>query len=276
MKEKSSFRKTAEILFPFLLYYVVWDLANYVLLIILNLLMQLGGETYELFFIRHVQTAQGIISGMAMLIGLLAIRKMAKQEIKVTDGEKITDAAGQITEYMFLFGLAFTSAAGINILFTLTGLTASSESYANVANNQYGIPFWVGMVIFGIISPLAEEVLFRGIIYNRMKKYYPLPLAMIVSALFFGVYHGNMVQGLYGTIMGLLMVFVYEKYDTFMAPVLFHAVANISIYTLMYKPETFEAAVRPFTCAAFLAAAVVIFLYIQYYFKKKQQKNKKI
>ncbi len=272
MKEKGSFRKTAEILLPFLIYYVVWDVARFVLMYILNLILQYGGEPYQLFYIKYAQTIQGVFSGMAMLISLLAISGMAKKEIKIIGSEKVTDTAGAVTGYMFLGALAFTSAAGINIVFALTGFTGSSEVYSQVFNNQYGVSFWVGIVSFGIISPLAEEVLFRGIIYNRMKKYFPLPIAMIVSSLLFGFYHDNVVQGVYGTIMGLLIVYMYEKYDTFVAPVLFHAVANISVYTMTYKEGTFEAVTRPLTGIVFIAAAAGVFIYIQFYLKKDHKK----
>jgi len=55
-----------------------------------------------------------------------------------------------------------------------------------------------------------------------------------ISALLFGVFHGNIVQGIYGTLMGLLIAYVYEKYDNFIAPVIIHVAANFSVYILTY------------------------------------------
>ena len=42
------------------------------------------------------------------------------------------------------------------------------------------------------------------------------------------------MQAIYGTLLGILIAYVYEKYGSFAAPVLFHAVANVSIYALTY------------------------------------------
>lgn len=70
-------------------------------------------------------------------------------------------------------------------------------------------------------------------IYNRMKRCFRYEIALVVSAMLFGLYHGNAVQAVYGTILGLLMAYMYELYQSFAAPMLFHAVANVSIYVLM-------------------------------------------
>ncbi len=172
-------------------------------------------------------------------------------------------------EYMLMAALAFTSALGINILFSVTGITKISDAYSRTAENQAMIPFGIGVTVFGLISPLAEEVLFRGIIYNRMKKHYPLPLAILLSSFLFAIYHQNIVQGVYAMIMGLLIVFAYYRYNAFLAPVLFHSIANISIYVLSYNEEFYRAAVRPGVGIIFIAASTMIFVIIQYIFHKK-------
>ena len=65
--------------------------------------------------------------------------------------------------------LAATAALGVNILFTLCGITSISHQYTQVQETQYQIPLLQGLVLYGFVSPLAEEMLFRGLIYNRMK-----------------------------------------------------------------------------------------------------------
>lgn len=76
--------------------------------------------------------------------------------------------------------------------------------------------------------------MFRGIVYNELKRGYKLPLAMVVSALLFGLYHMNLIQGGYGFIMGLLMVYLYEYFGSFLWPVLVHMLANSLAYVLGY------------------------------------------
>ena len=46
---------------------------------------------------------------------------------------------------------------------------------------------------------------------------------MMLSALMFGLYHGNLVQAIYGFVLGYLAVYIYEKYGSLKASILFHA-----------------------------------------------------
>lgn len=119
---------------------------------------------------------------------------------------------------------------GINLLFEVTGFSQSSDTYQSVAENQYNVALLVGLILYGVVSPFVEEVIFRGFVYGRMRVYMPRALAVLVSALLFGVYHGNLVQGIYGFVMGILFTVVYEKYKNFYLPVIMHAIANLVGY----------------------------------------------
>ena len=63
------------------------------------------------------------------------------------------------------------------------------------------------MMIFwmGIIAPAAEEMIFRWLIYLRLRDWLKLPVAAVISGLIFGIYHGNIVQGIYASILGICM-----------------------------------------------------------------------
>ena len=63
-------------------------------------------------------------------------------------------------------------------------------------------------------------------------------MAMLVTSLLFGLYHMNPIQGIYGFIMGLLMVYLYEYFGSFLWPVLVHMLANSIVYLLRYTDIT--------------------------------------
>ena len=121
---------------------------------------------------------------------------------------------------------------GLNLLFDLTGVIDNSAAYQAVAQGQLSAALAVGLFCYGVISPLAEELVFRGIVYNELRRNYRLPLAMLISALLFGLYHMNPVQGVYGFIMGLLFSYLYEYFGSFLWPVLVHMLANCLAYIL--------------------------------------------
>ena len=129
-----------------------------------------------------------------------------------------------------LFILGAVAALCFNIMFALLGITGSSGEYAQVAQKQFALPLWTGIFLYGVISPFTEEVVFRGIVYNRMDRLFGRTIAIIGSALLFGAYHGNIVQTLYGFILGVLIAVLYERYGSFLVPVLIHSAANIVVY----------------------------------------------
>lgn len=247
-----SLRKTAYLLLPLLFYFLIHDAAEILLWAGLDRLMTAGSQSMAEFLTANAYTVNGLIKGLAILAGVAAIWQAVHGEISGSEGRasgrdrtetldrKDAETPGRsgmetmATRYMVLGALALLSALALNLLFFLLGFTKSSEAYAQTARVQYGVDFAAGLFLYGVISPAAEETVFRGLIYNRMKRCFGYPIALVVSSLFFGCYHGNWVQALYGTLLGLLIAWTYEKYGSFAAPVLFHGVANVSIYAMTY------------------------------------------
>lgn len=70
----------------------------------------------------------------------------------------------------------------------------------------------------GIAAPLSEELLFRGILFERLRMALPFFWAALGSAAFFGLVHGNWAQGIYATLMGLILAWLYEKKNRLWEP----------------------------------------------------------
>jgi len=129
--------------------------------------------------------------------------------------------------------LGISSSLFFNVLLSLTGFTGSSDSYEKIAEKQFALPLSLGIILYGLVAPIAEEVVFRGLVYNRLRRNgLNTMIAILISSLFFGLYHFNVVQAVYGTLMGLLIVWIYERYGGFIYPVIIHVSANIVIYII--------------------------------------------
>lgn len=263
-----SFRKTWEILSPAVYYYVAYN-------IVLILLAYITSAVVNNFFSANMQelmeydsTVSSLLSGVAMLFGVLPLIPMLKSQFyrnKILDTVKKPEAL----HYLITCVIAFSASVGLNILLILTGFVESSEAYSQVASRQYGVAFGIGLILYGIISPVTEEIIFRGLIFNRMKKYYPIRLSIIASAALFGIWHGNTVQAIYGTCMGILLAYTYDKFKSFLIPCLFHAAANISVYTITYNSRIYEAVVNPFSCIILLLIAGFTIVWVE---KNNEQK----
>ena len=92
----------------------------------------------------------------------------------------------------------------------------------------YGQGFAVQILVLGISMPTCEELVYRGLVYKRLRYTSPFLGVTLYSSLVFAFTHGNLVQGLYGFIMGMMFCYVYEKYGSVKAPILAHITAEIS------------------------------------------------
>ncbi|MCM1188744.1 MAG: CPBP family intramembrane metalloprotease [bacterium] len=147
------------------------------------------------------------------------------------------------------------------MLLDLSGITDISESYQAVADSLYAPNILLGLIVYVIAAPIAEELLFRGILYNCMKNIFKPVGAMAVAAVFFGVYHGNTVQGIYGFCMACLIIYAYEYFGDFRVTVAMHAMINLAAYLLGNTSLALSGFVCWPVCVIFLAAgAACLFL----------------
>lgn len=240
-KRGQAIYKAWEVFGPFITYYFTYNAAFLLIAYLLNAAMGYFGTELREYVIEHETTLTNVVSGLSMLIGVLPLIPMLRRELVVCkknadDKAPVATEDGAVRQKAVNIALAVILAAsssiGLNILLSLTGFVQTSAVYQDVARQQYGVIFGIGAVLFGLISPITEEIVFRGLLFNRMRRYYPVTAAIILSGVLFGVYHGNLVQGVYGTCMGIILAYTYERMRSFLIPCLFHAVANLMVYTL--------------------------------------------
>lgn len=124
------------------------------------------------------------------------------------------------------------AAAGAVMNYVLSGLMsyfAVTEHFSNAAQEgllESGTA--VQLVGLGVLVPIMEELLFRGLVYQRLKKYFPMGVSILLGAAVFALYHGNMVQILFAFPMAIVMLLAYEKWQSLAVPVVFHMAVNLS------------------------------------------------
>lgn len=91
----------------------------------------------------------------------------------------------------------------------------------------------LGYVCIGLLVPIAEELVFRGAILRRLleamghgKRW----IAIAVTALLFGIVHGNMAQGVNATLTGLLLGWMYVRTGSLLPCMAFHWTNNTIAY----------------------------------------------
>jgi len=85
-----------------------------------------------------------------------------------------------------------------SILETLESVSGSSDTFS--------------MFLYAsIVAPITEELIFRGYIQGALSRY-GKKFAILCSALFFGIFHGNLIQTPYAFLAGLLLGYVAAEY----------------------------------------------------------------
>ena len=84
-----------------------------------------------------------------------------------------------------------------------------------------------------LIAPAAEETLFRGILYPLIKQLGHPVLAVVGTSLLFAAIHLNLMIFLPLAFFAFVLVWLYEKTDSLLAPIVAHAFFNAVNFLLV-------------------------------------------
>lgn len=212
-------------------------LFNYVIFMaVRGLVENLGIVALQQFGLEYTANWKVILAGLGFLAGGAAIYKGAKSCIRHTICDMYLTHLlwdPKVTYVYAGFATVFLS-LGFSMFLSLTGISGGSQTYQQVTQNQFGGFFLFAVISYGILSPIAEELLFRGVFYGYLRKFFDIRTAVIGSAILFGIYHGNQVQAVYGAVMGYLMAYAFEYFGSFKVPLVMHIVMNLMALTVHY------------------------------------------
>lgn len=87
----------------------------------------------------------------------------------------------------------------------------------------------VSLLATVILAPIVEEIIFRGVTFRIAKRAGAgFLLANLIQAAAFGIYHFNLIQGIYAVMLGLVLGYVTEKYESVYPAVLLHLSYNFA------------------------------------------------
>jgi membrane protease YdiL (CAAX protease family) len=117
----------------------------------------------------------------------------------------------------------------VGIQAALYVLLAAAESSAHRAAAERPSS-WTDVVLLVssvTLAPLTEEVFFRGLIFNWLKRFCPLLVALVVQGIIFGFFHPeNLLNTAWLCFFGFLLGVIYQWRQTLLTSFLFHALKN--------------------------------------------------
>lgn len=97
-------------------------------------------------------------------------------------------------------------------------------------------PWEIAVVLLtvGVLAPVSEEMLFRGYIYHSVARFYPKSVSVLVTSLWFGCMHYDLLRLLPLTMVGLFLNIVLLKSGSLYGAMLMHSTWNvIMVLTLL-------------------------------------------
>lgn len=130
-------------------------------------------------------------------------------------------------------GAALGASVAGNCLLSLTGITQLEGAGQIGQALELGTP---AVVVFStcVAAPLAEEMVFRVVIYRRLRRNLSALWSIGISSLLFALYHGNLPQGLYALAVGAVLAALMECYGSAAAPIAAHMTANTASVLLTW------------------------------------------
>ncbi len=157
--------------------------------------------------------------GMPILIVLVKTVPAEKVEKKKMKAGHFVLAA------LMCFGLAYASNFIGTILTTVIGMLKGGMVQNAIMNIATSINVYLAVLFMVICAPLIEEYVFRKLIVDRTIKY-GQGVAVLLSGLMFGLFHGNLNQFIYAFAIGCFLAFLYVKTGNLKITIIIHMIFN--------------------------------------------------
>ena len=125
---------------------------------------------------------------------------------------------------LFSVLIAFASYP-VAIFLNMLSMLFVENAVTKAMNDLLSLGLVPSLILIAALPAVVEETVFRGMLYNTYSMRRPL-MAIILSAVLFGLMHGNLNQMPYTLFLGLVMAFLMEGADSILAPMIMHFTLN--------------------------------------------------
>lgn len=153
---------------------------------------------------------------------IAGIRLMSS--LKLEDKKGIKSGLKMFPVVLLLNSVISTVINFVSEIFESQGVVLPEADFSITNPNVLAIVFEVLYLV--VVAPLAEELIFRGLVLKTIAPY-GKKLAIVVSALFFGLMHGNIKQFVGAFVCGMIFAAVDIKYGSVLPSVIMHVLNNL-------------------------------------------------
>jgi membrane protease YdiL (CAAX protease family) len=181
---------------------------------------------------QAAQTSMGWVMCAAAAAGACWWLMLRGKRLVTTDITTTVPARGRFPLLAALAGAFFAAQAinlGLTWLVEFTGVESANSADAVAATTS---PGWAIYLI--VVAPCVEELAFRGALLRHLAPH-GANFAIVTQALIFGLFHGNVQQGLFAFAIGLVLGYVALRFSLKWS-LLLHMVNNAFAVAMLVSP----------------------------------------
>jgi hypothetical protein len=227
---------------------VMWVLAGFtasqvIIYIVFSLLDKLGVPLIAIgpAFLQTIAAVLVYILTLTIVIGgpwLLKKKRITLDEIGLGRLPTWKDIGLAPVGFVVYFISSATLLFVLSSMFT--GIDVNQIQETGFDNLARQTEFFLAFLTLVVVAPIAEETLFRGYLYGKLRKYIPIWLAAVVVSLLFGIVHGQVNVAIDTFVLGMVMCGLREVTGSIWAGILLHVTKNaLAFYLLFINPSVF-------------------------------------
>lgn len=167
-----------------------------------------------------------VSAGSMYLISFPVLFLLLRKWVPAERIERRRMKAGQyVLSVIICFGLAYAANIVGNILTSLIGRANDHAVQNPMQVTVNNLSPWMILLYMVICAPIMEELIFRKLLVDRAVRY-GQGVAVLVSGLMFGLFHGNLNQFTYAAAIGMFLAFLYVKTGNIKITISIHMLIN--------------------------------------------------
>lgn len=235
MKNKEYFKKLCKVLIWPIIFVIGQVFIQYIFVAIYNkkefnnltksqFLKYINTNEYKDKLNTYI-TSDKIVLLMLLILCIIFIPILFKQFKKYKSKSKLSIEALVVP---ILLGISISLIYNISI-FNLNNIVFFTHNYD--VNNK---SLMITVMSSAILGPILEELIFRGIIYNKLKEFNKPIRAIVLQSIIFALFHDDILNAIYAFMAGFMFTYVYEKYNNLISSIVLHISLNLTI-VLMFN-----------------------------------------
>ncbi len=173
-----------------------------------------------------------ITVGVPRLVRLLPKELSLKKLIGIEKRPSVADFGMAVIAYIAY--LVVSAIVMVLIMQIISGFQVDQEQELGFKSLTSSYEYILAFLALVVMAPLAEELLFRGYLFGRLRHFISFVPATIITSLLFGLVHWQWNVGVDVFILSLALCYLREKTGSLWAAIFLHSLKNGIAFTLLF------------------------------------------